>query len=625
MSASSRYDVLFAPVRIGPKTAANRFYGLPYALGPGMDQDVERAAAHYAVRAEGGWAVVTCGECTFTEDTRWLGLSLASDEEAAAMARLPEAIHEHGALASLELSHPGAIGNGLDLRVPVLAPSQLQFDAAFFGRTIPKAMELAEIRQVQDAYVAAAIRARDIGFDMVNVYGGHSNLFMQFLSPFYNQRTDAYGGTFANRARMWLETIERVREAIGDDCAVVARIAVDALGPAGVDLDEALGFIRAADHLVDLWDLVVGALDNSRVDLTPSRAYPEGYALEWTGKVKAHTAKPVAANGRLTSADLMADLVRNGVVDMVAGARPGIAEPFLPEKIRSGRFLDIAECIGCNQCAQRGFVGSIGCVQNPTAGEERRRGWHPERFDEVDADELAVLVVGGGPAGLECATVLGRRGFGIVHLVDARPALGGHLEWFSRLPGFRPWARAIELRTQRIERLPNVSIELGRRLGAATVLGYEASVVVVATGAAWAPDGLLWATHAPIAGADPALPHVLSAEALMVEGKPIPGRRVVVVDGEGELVGAALAQHLVAEGHDVAVVTPWPVLAIHAEHGGEAPILRRELLEAGAVIHAGLVPVAVDRDGVTCLDEIGREVRNPLRRRGARDAARLAG
>lgn len=607
MSELSRYDVLFKPIRIGPKTAPNRFYGLPYATGPALELNPPAAAAHYGTRAEGGWGVITCGECTFTAESRWFGISIATDEEARGLAVLPEAIHEHGALASLELSHPGAISSPLELRVPALAPSQFQFDAAFFGRTIPKALEKHEIRRIQDQYVEAAIRARDIGFDLVNVYGGHSNLFMQFLSPFYNQRTDEYGGSFENRARVWRETIERVREAIGDDCGVVARIAVDSLGPAGIELDESLAFIRDNDHLVDLWDCVIGSLENSRLDLTPSRVYPEGYALEWSMRAREATTKLLAANGRLTSADLMATLVSDGTLDLVAAARPGIADPFLPAKIREGRFADIAECIGCNQCAQRQYAGSLGCTQNPTAGEEFRRGWHPERFDAPADTSLPVLIVGAGPAGMEAAVVLGRRGFEVVHLVDERTEMGGHLRWFSELPGFRPWARAIELREQRIERLPNISIELGKRLDAATILEYQAAIVVIATGAAWSPDGITFATHAPIPGADSTQPHVITPEQLLLEGKAPLGTRVVVVDGEGELVGCALAQHLQTLGCTVDVVSPWPVIAMHAEHSGEAPILRREIVAAGGTLHPASLVTGIGADAVAIVDEFDRE------------------
>ncbi|HWT93201.1 MAG TPA: FAD-dependent oxidoreductase [Solirubrobacteraceae bacterium] len=612
---ASRYDLLFDPVQIGPVTAPNRFYGLPYSLGHGIDADPLRAAAHHATRAEGGWGVITAGECTFSVESDHL-LSVATDERAQALRPITEAVHAHGALASLELAHSGVVASPLEVRTPALAPSQLQFEGSFFGRTIPKAMERDEIHRVQREWAAAAVRGRDAGFDLICVYGAHSSLLMQFLSPFYNHREDEYGGSLENRARMWLETLALVREAVGDTCGIVARVAVDALGPGGVDLEEGLAFIRMADPLVDLWDITIGGLDNSRVDLTPSRVYEEGFALTWSGRVHEATDKPIALNGRFTTPDLMADLVRKGTATLVGGARPGIADPFLPQKIRAGRFDDVVECIGCNQCAQRHMVGSLSCSQNPTAGEERRRGWHPERFERAENPDLPILIVGAGPAGMEAATVLGRRGFQMVHLVDARPRMGGHLEWFASLPGFRPWARLTELREHRIGRLSGVQFAPRTELDAAGVRDYGAEVVILATGARWAPSGLSLSTHAPIPGAD--AEQVLTPEQLLLDGRRPAGKRVVVVDGEGELVGAATAQWLQREGYDVEIVTPWPTVAIHAEHAGEAPTLRRELVQGGAELVTGMVVTAIEADAVVCADEFGRE------RRIAADAVVLA-
>jgi dimethylamine/trimethylamine dehydrogenase len=606
MATMTRYDVLLEPLAIGPKVAPNRFYALPYSLGHALDHRPGAAAAHQGVRAEGGWGIVCCGECTFSVEAGVHGLTIGSDAEARALLPITEAIHEHGSLALLSLAHAGAIATPLDVRIPSLAPSQLQFDFPIFGRAIPKAMDLDDIRRVQQGFVAAARRARDVGFDLISVYGAHASLLGQFLSPFYNRRTDQYGGSLANRARMWLETLELVREAVGDTCGVVARVAVDGVGPTSVGVDEALEFITMADHLVDLWDVTVGGISNSRVDLSPSRVYEEGFPLRWSSRVHEVTDTPVAGNGRFTTADLMADLVRRGTLDLIGGGRPGIADPFLPRKIAAGEFDAIRECIGCNQCAQRGLHGAIGCSQNATAGEEGRRGWHPERFAPAGDPELPVLIVGAGPAGMECALTLGRRGHELVHLVDARPRMGGHLEWFTKLPGFHPWARLTELHEQELARLRGVQFAPNTRLDLDAVLDYGAAVVIVATGARWSGEGLTWLTHAPIPGADAALPHVLTPEQLLLDGKRPPGARVLVVDGEGELVGAAAGQHLQATGHAITLVTPWAAVAENAEHGGEAPTLRRELVEAGAELIVASHVTEIRPDGATLADEFGR-------------------
>ena len=248
--------------------------------------------------------------------------------------------------------------------------------------------------------MTAAIRSRDAGFDIVYVYGGHSYLLGQMLSPFYNQRDDEYGGSLENRARMWIETLAAVRDAVGSDCAIACRVAISAVGGAGIDLAEGLEFVRLADHLVDLWDVHIGSIEEWSKDSGPSRFFSEGWQLEWTGKVREATAKPIVGVGRLTSPDRMAEIIESGVWDLIGAARPNIADPWIPRKIDEGRLGDIRECIGCNMCISKGDNRRhIGCTQNATAGEEHRRGWHPERFDRAANADSEVLVVGAGPGG----------------------------------------------------------------------------------------------------------------------------------------------------------------------------------------------------------------------------------
>jgi dimethylamine/trimethylamine dehydrogenase len=360
------------------------------------------------------------------------------------------------------------------------------------------------------------------------VYGAHSYLPMQFLSPYYNKRGDEYGGSLENRARFWLETLEVVREEVGDDCVVASRISVDALGPYGVELDEGLEFIRLADHLVDLWDVCVGSALEWSKDSGASSLFPEGWQLPWTGRAREATAKPIIGVGRLTSPDLMAEIVSSGVWDVIGAARPSIADPFLPRKIEEGRYDEIRECIGCNVCIPKADPGgNIGCTQNATAGEEYRRGWHPERFEPAANADRDVLVVGAGPAGMECAIVLGKRGLRRVHLVDAEDEIGGIMSWVPRLPGRGEWARVLNWRAIQLGKLRNVEVLTGLRLDAQAAREYGAEIVIVATGARWAGDGLNRITHEPIDGGDASLPHVLTPEQVMVEGKPVPGRREV--------------------------------------------------------------------------------------------------
>src|SRR3990170_3448966 len=458
MPRDPRHDVLFEPLRIGPKTLRNRFYQVPHCTG-GAAEKPGSQAAHRGMRAEGGWAAVCTEYCAVSPDsdeTPFISARLWDDGARRALALMCDQAHEHGALAGCELPPSGVHCPRREYRLPAIAPSQLMSD---YLLVVPKAMEKDDIRRVQRDWVAAARRARDAGFDIVYVYGAHSYLPMQFLSPFYNKRTDEYGGALENRARFWLELLELVREAVGDECAVASRIAVDALGPWGVELDEGLAFIRLADALVDLWDVDIGSALEWSKDSGASRFFSEGWQLEWTGRVREATAKPIVGVGRLTSPDRMAEIVSSGVWDVIGAARPSIADPFLPRKIEEGRYDEIRECIGCNVCISKADPGrNLGCTQNATAGEEYRRGWHPERFERAQNADRDVLVVGAGPAGMECAIVLGKRGFRRVHLVGAGDEIGGGLSWIPQLPGLGEWARVVNWRRVQLDKLENVEV-----------------------------------------------------------------------------------------------------------------------------------------------------------------------
>jgi dimethylamine/trimethylamine dehydrogenase len=471
---------------------------------------------------------------------------------------------------------------------------------------VPKALERADIARIRDDWVVAARRARTAGFDIVYVYGGHSYLPLQFLSPFYNKRTDEYGGPLENRARFWLETLEAVCEAVGDDCAIAVRTCVDALGPAGVQIDEALEFVRLADHLVDLWDVNVGSIAEWSKDSGSSRFYEEGYQLQWTGRVREATPKPIVGVSRLTSPDRMAEIVRSGVWDLVGAARPSIADPFLPRKVEDGRYGEIRECIGSNVCISKSESGNhLGCTQNATAGEEYRRGWHPERFEPAANADRSVLVVGAGPAGMECAIVLGKRGFEAVHLVEAESEVGGNMRWVRRLPGLGDWGRVVDWRLVQLQLLRNVETIPRAHLDAAAVRDYGADIVVVATGSRWAGDGLNFATHEPIAGADASLANVLTPEQLMLDGKAPPGQRVLVYDCEGYFTGPGVAEKLALDGFTVELATALPQIARFCDETLEGPQVRQRLHDVGVQMHRGVFLAEVSRGGASGTDEFG--------------------
>jgi dimethylamine/trimethylamine dehydrogenase len=559
------------------------------------------------MKAEGGWAAVCTEYAPVSPDadeSPHISAQLWDTDDLASLALMAEAVHEHGALAGIELTHTGAHAPTAETRWPPIAPSQIASDAVPW--IVPKAMEKADIRRVQDDWVRAAKQARSVGFEIVYAYGAHTYLLTQFLSPAYNTRTDEYGGSLENRARLWLETLELLREAVGEDCAIAARLGVDLT--LGIEIDDALEFVRLADHLVDLWDVNVGSIAEWSHDSGSSRFFPEGYQLEWTGRVREVTAKPIVVVGRYTNPDAMAEVVRSGKADVIGAARPSIADPFLPRKIEEGRYGEIRECTGANVCIAKGdTTHHLGCIQNATAGEEYRRGWHPERFERAANADRDVLVVGAGPAGMECAIVLGKRGFRRVHLVEAEEELGGSMRWVPELPGLGEWGRVVNWRRVQLDKLRNVEVLTGRRLDVQGVREYGAEIVICATGARWAADGLNAFTRGPIPGADAALPHVLTPEQMMLAGKRPPGGRVVVYDGDGYFMAAGLAEKLALEGFQVELVTGLEQIAPLCDETLEGPLLRARLHELGIRFHRDTTVQAVAPGSVSA-SELGARI-----------------
>lgn len=605
----ARHAILFEPVRIGPKTLPNRFYQVPHASGFGSMKPRTQAAFR-AVKAEGGWGGVCVEYAPISPDsdeTPFVAADIWDDADARALGLTAEAVHAHGALAGLELYHGGWSSHNARSRAVRVAPSQLTSEVQWGG--LAKEMDAADIARIQRQWVEAARRARDVGFDIVYVYGAHGYLMTQFLSADVNRRTDGYGGSLANRGRFWMETLAAVRDAVGGDCAIATRIAVhgDSGVPGaetlpGIHIDDMLTLVKMADDLVDLWDVIVGSWPE---DSGTSRYYPEGHERPWADRVREATAKPVVSVGRYGNPDLMAEVIRSGAVDLIGSARQAIADPFLPRKIAEGRLDEIRECTGSNVCILREETfNHLGCVQNATAGEEYRRGWHPESFPAASGTDRPVLIVGAGPAGMECAVVLGKRGFSAVHLVEAEPEIGGRLRWARRLPTLGDWGRIIDWRAVQLARLPGVQVITGRRLTAADVLEYGADLVVIATGSAWRGDGVQPGYPEAMPGADPGLPHVLTPEQACA-GKRPPGPRVVVYDTDGYYVAPGVAELLAADGFEVTVVTTFNVLSPVSDQTLEGDMLRAHLHRAGVRVSLGTTITGVDAGSVAGHDRNG--------------------
>jgi dimethylamine/trimethylamine dehydrogenase len=562
-----RHEVLLEPVRIGPLVAKNRFFQVPHCNGMGY-RDVSALARMRQVKAEGGWAVVCTEEVEIhpTSDlTPYIEGRLWSDEDIPAQARVAGAIHAGGALAGIELVHNGLSAANLGTREVPLGPSALPVLAIHPVQA--RAMTLDDIAELRRWHRAAVRRSLQAGYDLVYVYAGHGlSGVQQFLSPRYNLRDDPYGGPLENRMRLLRELLEDT-------------------------LDETAGRAAVAVRLC-----VVGDWAN---DSSTSRFAPEGSHSDHLRGLKQLTSKPVVGVGRFTSPDVMAEQVRTGVLDLVGAARPSIADPFLPEKVRQGRSDDIRECIGCNVCVSGDMTMSpLRCTQNPTMGDEWRRGWHPERIAPARS-AASVLVVGAGPAGLEAALWLGRRGHPVT-LLEASRELGGRVVHESALPGLRAWRRVADHREQQLAALEKVEVYRESPTTAEDVLGFGFEHVVVATGAAWRADGVgRWHTRPiPVETGS----QVLTPDDLFAGARPA-GRDVVLYDDDHYYLGGVLAELLAAEGHRVTLVTPAPLASAWTVNTLEAGRIQARLLRAGVKLRTSraLTALAPGRVASACV------------------------
>jgi dimethylamine/trimethylamine dehydrogenase len=594
----SRYDILFEPLGIGPVTAKNRFFQVPHCNGMGWTQP-QALAAMRGVKAEGGWAVVATEEVEihptsdcepFHEGRLW------NDADIPALSLMANAVHEHGALAAIELIHQGASCANWGTREVPLAPSHRPI--IYYAPVQARAMDKKDILDLRRWHREAALRSKRAGFDIVYVYATHDlSLAMHFLQARKNDRTDEYGGILANRVRLLRELIEDTRDAVGDRCAVAVRFGCDELmGPAGLTHDgEARDVIGMLAELPDLWDVNVSTWSN---DSQTSRFAKEGYQEEFVRFVKSLTTKPVVGVGRFTSPDTMVSQIRRGVMDFIGAARPSIADPFLPKKIQEGRIEDIRECIGCNLCVSSDYTSSnLRCTQNPTMGEEWRRGWHPERIPRKKTDG-SVLVVGAGPAGLEAALAAARRGYD-VHLSEATDSLGGRVSQEALLPGLSEWARVRDWRVGQLQRLPNVTIYRESPLDAAGVMEFAPRHVVIATGAWWRRDGVGRASGFAIPGFNDS--RVFTPDDLMA-GR-LPEGRVLVFDDDHYYMGGVLAERCRAAGLGVTLATPAAMISAWTANTLEALPIARCLTQMGVE----LLPYTMVRSfakGVVALENV---------------------
>lgn len=579
MSRDPRYDILFEPVKIGPVTAKNRFYQVPHCNGMGFNWPQTHAAMR-AMKGEGGWAVVCTEECMIHPSSDYTPepqARLWDDQDVKYLSLMVDALHEQDALAGVQLAHNGVGVQNFYSRMKPLGPSHQA--GVVVGPTQTRGMDKSDIREFRRWHRNAALRAKKADADIVYVYAGHDiSLLMHFLQKRRNHRTDEYGGSLENRLRLFREVLEDTKDAVGDRCAVAVRVAVDELlGDGGISADgEGREIVERLAELPDLWDVNISSWEN---DSMTSRFGEEGIQEKYVGFVKSLTSKPVVGVGWFTSPDTMVSQIRRGVLDMIGAARPSIADPFLPKKIAEGRIDEIRECIGCNICVSGQLTSTpMRCTQNPTVGEEWRRGWHPEKIP-AKGSESRVLVVGAGPSGLEAARALGQRGYEVT-LADAGTELGGRVTRESILPGLSAWARVRDWRIGRIHEMANIEVYLDSELTAENILEFGFEHVILATGATWRRDGMGVSNQYPVPGADG--PAVYTPEDVFA-GTAIAGP-VVLFDDDNFYMGGVIAEKLRLDGLDVTLATTQASVSAWTHHTLELSHIQTRILELGITV-----------------------------------------
>ena len=602
---NERYKILFESVEIGPKTAKNRFYQVPHAMGSGNDMPNTRAAQR-GIKAEGGWGVVNTGYCSIhpSSDDRPLPFArLWSEKDIASHVPMIEAVHEHDALAGIEFFHGGAYTANRHTRMPPISPSGIQqkvSELMDMHLTAPKVMDKKDIKDLINWHLIATERAIQAGFDIIYCYAGMGFLPYHFLHPTFNNRSDEYGGSLENRSRLMRELITEMKEVAGDRAAIAVRMSTDELlsFKSESSESEAHEFFEINGEFPDLWDIKM----SSWFKECPSGRFAEsGHMEPYNSFVKKLTSKPVVGVGWFTSPDIMARQINDGILDFVGAARASIADPFLPNKLKEGREDDIRECIGCNICASCYNQGiPVRCTQNPSMGEEWRRGWHPEKIKPKSSDN-SVLVIGGGPAGLEATLSLARRGYSVA-IADSNKELGGRINMESKLPGMTSYKRVVDYRVNQISQLNNVEVFLDNTLSPDDVLELGFDHVVTATGSTWQPS-IMDEKSAPVL--------IDKTDTIFTPEDILNGCElkspVIIFDFDYYYMGGLMAEYIKDLGYEVTIITPFDKVSPWSFNSNEIDEIQLSLLEKNIRVLTQHRIMEVEDSSVKTIHKVSRE------------------
>ncbi len=552
------YGNVFSPLRIGSITVSNRIFSSAHV--PGMAKDgrwTDQNVKYYEGKAKGGIGLIITGANQISPYTHAIGPRCEMtwvDGAAAWYRKATDAVHAYGVPIILQLWHAGReAGPTHESMLPLMSPSPAPCPVQ---GEIPKEMEIEDIQRTIKEFVDAALIAKEGGFDGIELHGAHGYILNQFSSPFFNKRTDDYGGSLENRLRFPLETIKAIRDAVGNDFVLGYKISADELVPGGCTLEDMQEITSRLEEtgMVDFF----GVSQGTYVVLPPAvppMYFPLGMNVPFSAGIKEVVDVPVMVISRIKDPDQAEDIISKNQADMVAMTRPTLCDSELPRKMREGRVDEIRNCIACNQKCWGNLMAQvpITCALNPAAGREHDPFWAQLKPAET---KKKVMIIGGGPGGCEAARVLAERGH-TVTLYEKDSELGGQVLISQKASGREEWQDVSRYYTRELQRL-GVEQVFNKEVTAEFVLQENPEVVIVATGST--PRIEPFPHLPPFSGMG--RDNVVNVRDVLLENVTV-GKNVVVYCGEYHFQGVTVADTMLDQGKKVEIVTPTFVAAPH--------------------------------------------------------------